>query len=352
MIFEKTGHGGDIYGKNVRCDFSANINPLGTPDSVRKAVINAASRIEYYPDPCCRELIKKIAAYEEVGEEYIMCGSGAAELIFSFCSAAAPQTALELAPTFSEYSTALENVRCNVDRYVLDKENGFMLTDRFLDVLQSSSYDAVFLCNPNNPTGRLISPALLENICRICDAGNTRLFLDECFLDLSDDTGRNSMKRYIEQYPGLFILKAFTKNYGMAGLRLGYCLCGDKELLERMSRTTQVWNVSVPAQEAGIAALDETDFLARARTVITEERAALFGALEKLGFDVCLSEANYILFHTEIPIGKALAKQGILVRDCSNYHGLGNGWYRTAVKRKTENEILIDILQQIVKGGQ
>ena len=113
MIFEKTGHGGDVYSRNIRCDFSANINPLGTPDSVRQAVITAAGHIHHYPDPCCRKLIKKIAEYEGVSPTCVMCGSGAAELIFSFCAAIRPETALELAPTFSEYSTALENVGCS-----------------------------------------------------------------------------------------------------------------------------------------------------------------------------------------------------------------------------------------------
>ena len=206
----------------------------------------------------------------------------------------------------------------------------------------------VFLCNPNNPTGRLIETALLEEICRVCAQMGTRLFLDECFLDLSDDGGVSSMKRYLAQYPKLFILKAFTKNYGMAGLRLGYCLCGDRALLEHMSRMTQVWNVSVPAQEAGLAALEESAFLARAKAIIAEERAFLDEGLEKLGFKVCRSDANYILFHTQAEIEVHLAEQGILIRNCANYHGLQQGWHRIAVKRREENELLISALREIV----
>lgn len=185
MIFEKTGHGGDIYGIPIRLDFSVNINPLGTPETVRRAVINAASRIYQYPDPCCRKLVRKIAEYEGVAESNIMCGCGAAELIFSFCAAVRPQKALELAPTFSEYSMALDSVDCKTDRYILKQEDGFALTKSFLSAIEEKCWDAVFLCNPNNPTGRLISPELLEKICRICAETKTRLFLDECFLDLS-----------------------------------------------------------------------------------------------------------------------------------------------------------------------
>lgn len=351
MIFEKTGHGGDVYSRSIRWDFSANINPLGTPDSVRRAVITAAERIQDYPDPCCRKLIKKIAEHEGVSPSWVMCGSGAAELIFSFCAAAKPETALELAPTFSEYSAALESVGCRVERYALKKENNFVLTEAFLPVLRSKHPDVVFLCNPNNPTGRLIAPALLEKICLICAQTGTRLFLDECFLDLSDDGGVGSMKRWLAQYPHLFILKALTKNYGMAGLRLGYCLCSDRALLEQMSRTTQIWNVSIPAQEAGIAALDEGAFLALAKAVIAEERCWLAKELADLGFAVCPSEANYILFFSHKPLEDALAEQGILIRSCANYHGLDYGWYRVAVKQKEDNEILISALRQMMRDG-
>lgn len=350
MIFEKTGHGGDIYAQRVRCDFSANINPLGTPESVRRAVIDSAMQIQNYPDPCCRRLRNKIAEYESVLPSQVMCGNGAAELIFSYCMATGPKTALELAPTFSEYSAALENVGCRVARHTLKQENDFALTDAFPGVLQRERPDVVFLCNPNNPTGRLIEPALLEKICLVCAENNTRVFLDECFLDLSDDGGAGSMKRYLTQYPNLFILKAFTKNYGMAGLRLGYCLCSDDALLERMSRTTQVWNVSVPAQAAGIAALGERAFLARAGAVIAAERERLGTDLAGLGFRVCRSDANFILFFSDREIERPLAAQGILVRNCANYHGLEQGWYRIAVKQKPENDLLISALRKIIGG--
>lgn len=350
MIFEKTGHGGDIYAQDVRCDFSANINPLGTPDAVRRAVIDCADRIHNYPDPNCRRLIERIAEVEAVSPSCVLCGSGAAELIFSFCAATAPKKALELAPTFSEYSAALESVGCSVVRYTLKKENCFELTDAFLPVLQAQRPDVVFLCNPNNPTGRLIEPALLEKICLICAENNTRLFLDECFLDLSDDGGKSSMKAQLAQCPNLFILKAFTKNYGMAGLRLGYCLCSDRALLERMSRMTQVWNVSTPAQEAGVAALAEREFLARGKAIIRTERKWLKEALAQLGFAVCPSDANYILFYTRAEIEEQLAAQGILIRNCANYPGLGDGWYRVAVKLREENELLISALRKIIGG--
>lgn len=348
MVFNKTEHGGDIYDKKIRYDFSVNINPLGTPDSVCQAIKDSAKEICKYPDPCCRELVNSLAEYEGVPKSYIMCGNGAAELIYSFCAAVKPRTALELAPTFSEYSKALENVDCSIERYTLKQEENFAITDEFLTFLESKHWDVIFLCNPNNPTGQIIEPRLLEEICWICAKNDMYLFIDECFLELSDDGGINSMKKHIVQYPNLFILKAFTKNFGMAGLRLGYCICSDINLLECMSKTTQVWNVSIPAQKAGIAALNEKDFLMRAKPIIYQERGKLIKELKKLGFCVCPSKANYILFYSNKKIDDALMEKGILIRDCSNYYGLGKGWYRIAVRLHEDNEILIRTLHDVI----
>ena len=197
----------------------------------------------------------------------------------------------------------------------------------------------MFLCNPNNPTGMLIHPAVLKDILDVCRENRIRLFVDECFLDLSDDG--QSMKGYLAEYPNLFILKAFTKSYGMAGIRLGYCLCSDRELLKAMSRTVQPWNVSGLAQAAGIAALDEGDFLAKTKALIQTERPWLKEKLEAFGFRVFPSQVNYLLFQGPQTLHRDLKARGIAIRNCDNYPGLTAGWYRIAVRRHEENEALI-----------
>lgn len=350
MIYEKTCHGGDIYGDRISLDFSANINPLGTPESVCRAAIDAIGGICSYPDPCCRALIDQISRHENIPPDQIICGNGAAELIYSYCNALKPKCALELAPTFSEYSSAAQSVGCRIERYPLEFKNGFCLSGEFLHTLERGGWDVLFLCNPNNPTGRLIEPGVLHEICGICNIKGIRLFLDECFLDLSSDGGKNSMKPHLQCETNLFILKAFTKTYGMAGLRLGYGLCSDRKLLSTMSRGVQVWNVSSPAQAAGVAALKEHGFAAAAREIIKRERARLSFGLRELGFLVCESDANYILFYSSADIYDALLGQGILIRDCSNYHCLSAGWYRIAVKNTDDNTRLLNALKRIVEG--
>lgn len=342
-------HGGDLYSRPVRLDFSANTNPFGTPESVRRAVIESADMLNQYPDPYCRELVVALAEFEQVPPGYILCGCGAAELIFSFCTAVKPKKALELAPTFSEYSSALEAVGCAVERYVLNRENGFALTGEFVEYLRNADCEVLFLCNPNNPTGQIIEPTLLERIAHICQERGIRLFLDECFWDLSDQGRDLSLKDKLSTQPGLFILKAFTKSYGMAGLRLGYCLSADEELLKVMGRSVQPWNVSLPAQKAGVAALKETEFLRRTRTEVQTQRKWMQEQFAALGFYVCPAQANYLLLYHELPLCEKLLEKGILVRDCSNYHGLEQGWFRVAVRREEENRVLIDTVRSILE---
>jgi len=349
MLYQTlNAHGGDLYGRTVKLDFSVNTNPLGTPPAVVEAVRDAALDLCQYPDPYCRELVRALAEYEGVPEDYILCGCGAAELIYSYCRAIRVKAALLTAPTFSEYAAALLAEGCHVLACPLREADRFEVTETFLQTLRVTPAETVFLCNPNNPTGRLVREDLLEEICRICQDRGIRLFVDECFLELSDGGRAASLVRCLEAFPGLFLLKAFTKTYGMAGLRLGYCLSGDRALLAEMGRCVQPWNVSLPAQRAGVAALGEREFLQQSLELIQKERPWLTARLEALGFRVCPSQANYLLLKSERELAAPLLECGILIRDCSNYEGLGGGWYRVAVKTHGENQLLIAALEGIL----
>ena len=339
-------HGGDIYREPIRLDFSANTNPLGTPPGVLDAIREALPHIHRYPDPNCRELVNAISAFEGLPESCILCGNGAAELIYAYCEAVKPRVAVELAPTFSEYSLGLARTGCRTERYYLPEASDFTLDESFPAFLESVRPDVIFLCNPNNPTGKTAPAALLDQVLDYCRTRNARLFLDECFLDLSDRP--DSRKGRLSDVPGLFILKAFTKSYGMAGVRLGYGLCADAGLLRAMSRAVQPWNVSLLAQAAGTVALKETVFLESTRALIRQERPWLKEQLEGLGFRVCPSEANYLLFRAPAELGQALRQRGVAIRCCDNYFGLGPGWFRTAVRTHEENRQLIQAMGAVL----
>lgn len=337
-------HGGDIYGGDILLDFSANTNPFGTPEGVLEAVKASLAGVSAYPDPFCRALVQAIAQSEGVPADYILCGNGASELIDAYCRALKPKKGAELAPAFSEYSKNLELEGCTPVRCILTKEQDFLPGEGLLDFIEETKPQVLFLCSPANPTGQVIPRSLLEKALALCKELGTSVFLDECFFDLT--LGEQSAKDLLSEYPNLLILKAFTKSYGMAGLRLGYCLCADEKLLSRMAACCQPWNVSTPAQAAGIAALKETEFLKRTQNLVAKERQVLSEGLKRLGLYVCPSKANYLLFQGPEGLDKALQKEQIAIRSCRNYPGLGEGWYRIAVKLPNQNDVLLSALER------
>ena len=253
MLYETPNpHGGEVYARKIDLDFSANINPYGTPQAVKDAVAGSVEALRCYPDPYCRRLVSAIADFEKVPEKQVFCGNGAAELIFSCCMALRPKKAMVLSPCFSEYETALKVFGTETAHYLLNRQDNFALTEAFLRVLEGFDGEMLMLCNPNNPTGQVTDRPLMEKILEICQKKGIFLFIDECFLDLTQGGEDISMKPFLEEYRGLFLQKAFTKSYGMAGLRLGYCLSSNQQLLKTMGSQTQPWNVSIPALAAVI----------------------------------------------------------------------------------------------------
>ena len=345
-------HGGDWAGYRAQfgrdaLDFSANVSPLGLPEGVAQAITAALPHADRYPDPLCRELRAKLALHEQLPEEQILCGNGAADLIFRLVLARRPRAALVTAPSFAEYTAALETVGCTVERCFLKDADDFAVTESFLDAIHPG-LDMVFLCQPNNPTGQLTPPALVECILRRCAACGALLVVDECFLDFLPDGGTLSGKDLLPA-GGLVILKAFTKLYGMAGVRLGYCLSADTALLDAMRQAGQPWAVSSLAQAAGIAALDETAYVEQVRALIAQQRPRLTAGLRALGLRVLDGRANYLLFRAPETLGGQLLQKGIVLRSCANYPGLDAGWYRTAVRTGPENEHLLKALAEVLE---
>lgn len=348
----KLVHGGDWAGYRAEfgcdaLDFSANVSPLGLPAGVAAAITNALPTADRYPDPLCRELRAALAGAEGVPADWILCGNGAADLIFRLALAVRPRRALLPAPTFAEYEAALQTVGCAVQRVFLREENEFAVTEEFIDAVTPET-DIVFLCQPNNPTGQVTPPALVERLVRRCAECGAVLVVDECFLDFLPDRDAWTAKQLLRDAPQLIILKAFTKLYAMAGVRLGYALCGDAALLEKMRGAGQPWAVSSLAQAAGLAALQETVYAGAVRALIAEQRPRMAVGLRALGLRVMDGQANYLLFRATPDFGEKLRRRGAVVRSCANYPGLDAAWYRTAVRTAQENTRLLQIMGEIL----
>ena len=347
-------HGGDWaayldeYGK-MPLDFSASISPLGLPESVRKAAAESLDAVWRYPDPECRRLRSRLSERFGIPAGRIVCGNGAADLIDRICRGLRPGRALLTAPTFSEYERALLAADCGVSRVFLREENGFRLeTEEFLDQL-TEEIDLVFLCNPANPTGLLTERDALVRILRRCREKRARLVLDECFMEFAAEKENCSMAGELESWPELIVLRAFTKSFAMAGLRLGYALCGQETDAGLLRETGQPWPVSHPAQEAGIAALEECGYLRTLRSLISRERERVRQEMLEMGLRVIPGRANFLLFFCgDSALAERLRAKEILIRDCGHEPGLIPGWFRAAIRTETENDLLLGALREVL----
>ena len=195
----------------------------------------------------------------------------------------------------------------------------------------------------------MIEPSLLERITKTCEEHGIFLAVDECFIDFTERCGETAL-RFIENCPHLLVINAFTKIYAMAGLRLGWLASANLGLIQKINFLRAEWNVSTVSQIAGEAALKETEYIQKTRELVKKERNYLTQELKALGFKVFPSEANFILFKTQHPqIDSYLQKNGVFLRNCSNFKGLSKEFYRTAVRTHEENAALIEILRKFVQ---
>ncbi len=343
-------HGGDIYRNQIRLDFSVNTNPLGMPDSVREALHQAVEEAEHYPDIHAKELTKAVAERLRISEKRLVFGNGASELFHAVLNAVKPSKILIPVPSFLGYEEAAKAMDCEVIFYEMKKEEKFCLTERILDALDES-ISLVFLANPNNPVGNLVEPELIFKIAEKCRQCDITLVLDECFMELTGKEMTHSFFNQLDEFPNVVVVRAFTKLYAIPGVRLGYLIC-EQTLAEKIRLQLPEWNLSVFAQRAGVAAIKEQEYVARAVVCIQTQRLFLREELKAAGCNVFDSDADYLLFYSEKKLYELFLQRGILIRDCSNFRGLQRGYYRIAVKSEEQNRIFADVLREIHGNAQ
>lgn len=336
-------------GSDFVLDFSVNVNPLGPSPAALAAASEELKRSDAYPDRNCYALRQSLGECHGIDLEAIVCGNGASDLIWRLAAATCPSEVLVCAPTFSEYGEAARFFGARVREFALDTACNFDVTASFAQTVTPTT-DIVFVCNPNNPTGRLVDSMVLESLAQRCEETGALLVVDECFLGFHPHADELSLARRAARSQHIAVLNAFTKTFGLAGLRLGYLITGNERLRASIIAAGQAWPVSSIAQAAGIAALKDVVYLDRARQLVTVERSWLASELEELGFVVVPSSANFLLLHSEAgELPQRLFECGILVRPCSSFSGLDDHWIRIAVRTRNENIRLIRALESIVK---
>ena len=305
---------------------------------------NSINEITNYPDIECGALKNAVSQQENICKDFIVFGNGAAEIIFNITNAIRPKKVLLIVPSFAEYERAADAVSAKKIYYFLKETTNFDVLENILTYIKND-IDMLFFCSPNNPTGRCADIELTLEIVRKCNKNNIFVVIDECFMDFVINSERYSFIPYIQKYNNVLILKSFTKIYAIPGIRLGYGICSNNEIIKKIHLTRQPWSISVLAQKAGISALNQKNFKDKTRSYVKKEKEFLTKEFHSIGITYFNSLANYILFKSEPNLDKKLLDYDILIRNCENFTGLSGEYYRTAIKSHSDNKILINALK-------
>ncbi|BEU88018.1 threonine-phosphate decarboxylase CobD [Selenomonas sp. TAMA-11512] len=354
-------HGGNVYEPCAGewLDFSANINPLGLPEEVREAVVNALDHLVHYPDSKAGALKDALSEHYQVPAEQMVLGNGAAELIYLVCYQLRPRRVLLLSPTFSEYEKAARAAEADIVYHDLSAEDNFAL-DEISFIEKLDDVDIAVLANPNNPTGNLIEKEVLLRILEAAEEKGVYLMVDESFLDFLPTPEMYSMRSRCSSHSRLIILQSMTKFYAIPGLRLGFGVFSEA-LAARLEQGKDVWNVNHLAQVAGVAAVRARGYQEATRRWLKDAAGEFQRDLSELqGLYVYPSAVNFLLLRIEEEesptsaggLLRKLKEQGILLRDCSNYRGLDERFLRTAVRSSEENHRLLQAIGTIWREEQ
>ena len=365
-------HGGNIYKifreKNITeiLDYSSNINPYGVPKSLKQKIAENIGILERYPDPDYVELREKLAELNKVDISNITVGNGATESIFLFMKVLKPENVLIVSPTFGEYERAVrawdssENREIEIEYFELEEKDEFRLNIGKLKKELEKKYDLAIICNPNNPTGKFLKMAETEEILRECNKYDTKLFIDEAFIEFLEDGLKESVVNSGENKKNLFVTRAFTKFFAIPGLRLGYGIYFDKSLEKKIDEKKEPWSVNNIAEMAGITVLDDTEYIERTLSWITEEKKYMYEKLDEIsGIKPYKTEVNFIcvkikdeLISKGLNVKKLREKmmeEGILIRDASNFKFLDERFFRLAIKDRRSNDRVIEVLKKILE---
>jgi len=347
-------------------DFSANINPLGMPASLKQAIVNRLDLAESYPDPEYQRLHARLARHHHCPASWILAGNGATELIFDLASLLRHKTVLLLTPGFGEYRRALQWMDYQLEEYPLVEEDDFRPDQRLLAALRPG-IDCVFLCTPNNPTGQLIETSLLLAVAQRCEQLSIMLVVDEAFMDFIPDGV--SLTDHLARFSQVFVLRSLTKFYAIPGLRLGYMVSSNTATMARLRQRRPPWTLNAFAALAGEILLDDRDYQQATWRWLEQEQAILTAGLHRIPqLRVWQPTANYIFFRCLCPtldLQAALLSPDVttggaetitplprpLIRSCANYPGLNGDFYRVAIKGPEDNQLLLHELQRVFHHG-
>ncbi|MDX8335143.1 MULTISPECIES: pyridoxal phosphate-dependent aminotransferase [Cetobacterium] len=346
-------HGGNIYSlkreKGIEVlDYSSNINPLGVPESFKKAVIENFELLEKYPDIDYVELRTAIGDYNNCSMENVVVGNGATEVLFLYMKAVKAKKVLIIAPTFAEYERAAKVAGKDIKFFPLSKD--FSLNENLLmDFITDE--DVVVMCNPNNPTGQFQNLEKIEKIANFLKQKNKKLFIDEAFIEFVEDWKEKTA--FLLKHKNIFILRALTKFFALPGVRLGYGLTYDENVLKDIKDIREPWSVNGVAEIAGKTMLLDNLYIRETESWIKDEKIWFYKELCKISkIAPTETKTNFILVKllddTAKTFRKKMIENGVLVRDASNFMFLDESYIRLAIKDRKSNEIVLKALKKVL----
>jgi threonine-phosphate decarboxylase len=354
-------HGGNVYeiAHQLRCspddilDFSASINPLGPPPGLWDEFREGFPLLQHYPDISNRAFTEALAEFHGVPPDRIVVGNGSTELIYWLARALEFRKAVVAVPTFSEYERAFEREGVQLHRVRSVEENHFQpaLQDLSNGVAEAAP-EAVLLTHPGSPSGALLEPEVRQWVAEACRAEGWTGIIDEAFVDFCE---QESFKTLLSESTPLVLIRSMTKFYAIPGLRLGYLLT-NPGLARRIRQFIPPWSVNTFAQIAGVFCARQESYRTRTVELVTRERGFLAAEMMDLKLGISLpGVANYLLVRIDDRLPGAvrlqqdmLRRHKILVRDCSNFEGLNERYFRIAVRLPQENRRLLAALRQWV----
>ena len=325
------GHGANVelmaiqHNKNPKdiLDFSSNINPKLIPN-LETYILEGLKECTSYPDINYTNLRKNISDYVGVNPKFIIPGNGATEIIYLLMKSINKRLAI-FNPTFSEYKRGAELNNLEILHLDLDKNNNFEID---ADIVQANinNFDSLFICNPNNPNGKVKN---LEKILELIIENNKLLIVDETFMEFVENEEQYSLIKYVEKYENLFILKAVTKFFGMPGLRLGYGVTSNKDIIEKIYHYKEPWTINSFADNL-------SNYIFKNEIYIKESK------------EYYKNERNYMLNTANDIKEKLFVESDILIRNASNFIGLDNSYIRIAIKSHNENEIFLKEIKKVL----
>ena len=359
-------HGGDVWGFSRKynipleqvLDFSGPINFLGPSPKAVEAVKQQAKLIRFYPDPNPMELISEVAKYigHGVDEANVILGNGSIELIYMIAEVFPCNfKAVIPVPSFTEYEKAVLRVH-GEPIFVQLPENFALETERVKKTVTEDTR-LLCICNPHSPSGTLYSRDTILDLADFCKKKDIILSVDENYIEFAAKGEDATMAGYVKEYENLFVIRSVTKFYGMPGIRFGYGIAAES-LIETLETTRQPWSINTLAGFATLAAFNDKKFVGNTKHTIAKEKAEFAKMLSEIGgLHVFPSETNFLLVKilnrkfTSTGLREEMAKEGMLIRDCSTFVGLNDSFFRVTVRSGADNAKLVEALRKTLLKG-